>query len=267
MSDEQLRGASFLPGATAASCANAVATELAAPSAARTRDARRMGGGRFHDPHDEGKRSADRAALLERVRRAARGNERIVEAFRSVPREVFVPAALGEQAYDDRALPLADGQTISQPTMIAIMLAELDVTAECRVLEVGAGSGYAAALLSRLAREVHTVERLPLLANVARENLARAGITNVTVHDGDGSLGLEHLAPFDRILVSAGARDIPSPLVEQLAAGGRMAIPTDAVGGQVLQVGQRDASGVVRFAQSVPCAFVPLVTQSRRFDS
>lgn len=188
-------------------------------------------------------------------------SRRIVDAFAAVPRHLFVPPALASAAYDDRALPLSHDQTISQPSMIAFMLAQLDPQPTDRALEIGAGCGYAAALLSRLASRVDTVEIRPPLVAMANACLARAGIDRVFVHEGDGSLGLPERAPFDCILVSAGAERVPSALVDQLAPGGRIAIPVGAHdGGQVLSVGRKsEDGGRVEWLRSVPCLFVPLV--------
>ncbi len=188
----------------------------------------------------------------------------IIDAFRQIPRHLFVPPHLAEQAYDDRALPLVEGQTISQPTMIALMLDALDPHPGDRVLEVGAGSGYAAALLSVLVREVHAVEIRPTLVPMAREALAKAGIGNVRVHLRDGSLGLPEFAPFDRILVSAGTAIVPEPLVSELAPGGRLVIPIGTDEGQRLQIARRSADGAsIEWERGAHCLFVPLVHGSR----
>ncbi len=187
-------------------------------------------------------------------------DERILVAFDGVPRHLFVPEKLWDQAYDDRPLPLAEGQTISQPSMVAIMIEALQCEPKDRVLEIGAGSGYAAALLSRLAAEVHAVEIRPALASMATAALARAGISNVHVHVGDGSRGLPELAPFDRILVSAGAHHVPRELLSELSPGGRIVIPVDYRDGQLLHVGSCSADGGdITWTQSIPCVFVPLV--------
>jgi protein-L-isoaspartate(D-aspartate) O-methyltransferase len=178
---------------------------------------------------------------------------------------LFVPEALRGRAYEDRALPLIEDQTISQPSMIAIMLEALRPEPNDRALEIGAGSGDAAAVLSQLVREVHAVEIRSALADMARAAIVRAGIDNVFIYEGDGSLGLAEKAPFDRILVSAGASRIPTALVEQLVPGGRIAIPVGTDEGQVLRIGRRGMSGpTVEWEQSVPCIFVPLVETARR---
>lgn len=203
-----------------------------------------------------------RAGLVDHLRfRRDLTDPRVEEAFRRVPRHLFVPEALESRAYEDRALPLTEGQTISQPTMLAVMLEALRCEPQHRVLEIGAGSGYAAALLAELAAEVHTVEVRPALIEWARSNLARAQTRNVTVHAGDGNLGLKEWAPFHRIIVSAGAPQLPPALVEQLAAGGRMVIPLDAPeGDQVLAIGERQLDGSMTWRNSILCSFVPLIS-------
>jgi protein-L-isoaspartate(D-aspartate) O-methyltransferase len=202
----------------------------------------------------------ERLALSRDLARVTQ-NPRILRAFLEVPRQEFVPEPGRAHAYEDRPLPLIEDQTISQPSMIAIMLDALDPQPEDKVLEIGAGCGYAAALLGRLAREVHGVEIRPALAEMARATLAALGARNVHVHVGDGSRGLPEQAPFDCILVSAGARHVPPGLVEQLAPGGRIAIPVGGEWGQVLRVGRRHADGSteVEWERGTPCSFVPLV--------
>lgn len=189
---------------------------------------------------------------------------RILDAFRRVPRERFLPEELADFAYEDRALPIGDGQTISQPSMIALMLAALAPRATERALEVGAGSGYAAALLGQLSERVEGVEILPDLAERAAHTLAELEIPNVRVRQGNGALGLPDEAPFDIILVSAGARSTPRELVEELRPGGRIAIPVGDRSGQHLFVGRREPSGTLRWERRTACVFVPLVgdTQS-----
>jgi len=184
---------------------------------------------------------------------------RILEAFLSVPREAFVPAELLNRAFEDTALPIGQGQTISQPSMLAIMLDELDCRWQHRVLEVGSGSGYAAALLSRLAREVHGVERQPELLGRARGTLERIGVRSVTLHESDGSLGLPAHAPYDRILVSAGAASIPEALLAQVAEGGRLVMPVGSPEAQSLVTCERDEKGSLHYRAGTPCIFVPLV--------
>jgi protein-L-isoaspartate(D-aspartate) O-methyltransferase len=185
-------------------------------------------------------------------------DERVLAAMRTVPRERFVPRDLRTRAYDDAALPIGAGQTISQPYMVARICEALGLRGPERVLDVGAGSGYQAAVLAELADEVHTIERVPELAEQARANLADAGYERVHVHVGDGTLGLPAHAPFGAIAVAAAAPRLPESLYEQLEPRGRLVVPVGRRGGQELQVVVRSPEGpaVVR---SVPCRFVPLV--------
>ena len=188
---------------------------------------------------------------------------RILAAFRQVPRHKFVRAEDSERAYEDRALPIGEDQTISQPSMIALMLAALAPKSTDRALEVGAGSGYAAALLGELVERVDAVEIRANLAERARATLAMLGIGNVRVHRGSGERGLREAAPFDVILVSAGAKSVPQALVDELSPGGRIAIPVGDENGQYLLVGSRDGAGEVVWQKRTPCLFVPLVTADR----
>ena len=206
--------------------------------------------------------SKERARLAQRVAENVPGcDPRILEAIAAVPRHEFLPQAEWDAAYDDRALPIGEGQTISQPSMIAIMLQALQCPAGGRALEVGAGCGYAAALLAALAREVHAVEIRPALAERARATLARLGIDNVTIHVGDGSGGLPEHGPYDAVLVSAAPRSVPPALAEQLAVGGRLAVPVGDDWSQRLLVAERPATGELEWRESVPCMFVPLVVE------
>jgi protein-L-isoaspartate(D-aspartate) O-methyltransferase len=203
--------------------------------------------------------AALRAAMVEwQLRQRGIRDPRVLDALREVPRHEFVPPLLIAQAYDDCPLPIGEGQTISQPFMVAAMTEALALAGHERVLEVGTGSGYQAALLSRLAREVHTIERSVLLAGEARARLARLGCHNVTVHTGDGTLGLPQHAPYDAIVVTAAAPRLPAPLLEQLADGGRLVIPVgDAQQQECLLV--RKASGRTAQITLHYCRFVPLV--------
>jgi protein-L-isoaspartate(D-aspartate) O-methyltransferase len=208
-------------------------------------------------------RKNERERLVRGIARSAGvADQRILEAFRSVPRECFVPENQVGHAYEDRALPIGRAQTISQPSMIALMFQALEPAATDRALEVGAGSGYAAALLGTLVREVYALELLPELAEHGRENLARAGVKNVSLLTAHGEFGLPAYAPYDVILVSAGARSTPSSLLEQLAPGGRIAIPVGDESGQRLLLGRKTPAGAVEWEQKTPCVFVPLVTAS-----
>jgi protein-L-isoaspartate(D-aspartate) O-methyltransferase len=164
--------------------------------------------------------------MVERqIARRGVGDPRVLEAMRAVPRETFLPDSLAELAYDDTPLPIEEEQTISQPYIVALMAEALELEPADRVLEIGAGSGYAAAVLSRIAREVYTVERHESLAGLARERLRRLGYGNVQVLHGDGTLGWPEHAPYDAIVVAAGGPDVPRSLQEQLAPGGRLVIP------------------------------------------
>jgi protein-L-isoaspartate(D-aspartate) O-methyltransferase len=196
------------------------------------------------------------------VERQLRGrdirDERVLAAMERVPRELFVPDTLADRAYDDAALPIGSGQTISQPYMVARICELLSLTGSDRVLDVGTGSGYQAAVLAELAREVYTIERLPELAEAARRALEAVGYGQVHVHVGDGTLGLPEHAPYDGIAVAAAAPEVPPTLYEQLGPRGRLVVPVGGRWGQQLQVIVRSPEGpaVVR---SVPCRFVPLV--------
>ncbi|MBA2475416.1 MAG: protein-L-isoaspartate(D-aspartate) O-methyltransferase [Actinobacteria bacterium] len=197
--------------------------------------------------------------MVERQLRARDiADERVLGAMGRVPRELFVPQELRHRAYDDAALPIGDGQTISQPYMVARICEELALRGCERVLDVGTGSGYGAAVLAELAAEVHSIERVTELAERARTTLGRAGYEGVEVHVGDGSLGLPEHAPFAAIAVGAAAPSAPVALVEQLELGGRLVVPVGRRKAQRLELVLRLAEGpaVVR---SVPCRFVPLV--------
>ncbi len=156
------------------------------------------------------------------------GDQAVIQAMRDVPREVFVAAELQSQAYEDYPLPIDEGQTISQPYIVAFMVEALELTRFDRVLEIGCGSGYGAAILGAVAAEIHTIERLHGLATSARQRLQQLGYHNITVHEGDGSQGLPEYAPYDAIIVTAGAPRVPLPLIAQLKLGGRLVVPVGA---------------------------------------
>jgi protein-L-isoaspartate(D-aspartate) O-methyltransferase len=204
-------------------------------------------------------RVLDRQSMVERqLRQRGINDERVLNAFREVPREAFIGEPIDEFAYEDTALPIEEGQTISQPFIVALMAQALNLRPTDRVLEVGAGSGYAAAILARLAERVYAIERNTRLAEIAGDRLKRLGYDNVEVRAGDGTLGWPEAAPFDAILVSAGGPDVPKPLLDQLADGGRLVIP---VGGQRQQRLLRiQRIGDELFQEDLGAvAFVPLI--------
>jgi protein-L-isoaspartate(D-aspartate) O-methyltransferase len=208
---------------------------------------------------DAADRAAARAAMVEE-QLAARGilDARVLDAMRRVPRDQFVPAGVRAHAYDDRALPIGGGQTISQPYIVALMTEALAIGADDRVLDVGTGSGYQAAILGELASAVITIERRPDLAREARARLGARGYTNVTVIVGDGSLGFPERSPYDAMLVAAAAPRVPDALLAQLSDGGRLAIPVGPLGHQVLTLVRR-TGGSFQEAGRAGCVFVPLI--------
>ena len=198
--------------------------------------------------------------MVERQLRA-RGidDERVLAAMASVPRELFVPEAVRERAYEDAALSIGAGQTISQPYMVALICSGLRLRGGERVLDVGTGSGYQAAVLAEMGADVHSIERVPELAAQAREALAAAGYADrVHVHVGDGTRGLLEEAPFAAIAVAAAAPCVPPLLYDQLAEGGRLVVPVGPRSEQLLQAVVRSPEGPAALA-GVPCRFVPLV--------
>ncbi|HTO68285.1 MAG TPA: protein-L-isoaspartate(D-aspartate) O-methyltransferase [Myxococcota bacterium] len=206
---------------------------------------------------------ADRRRQMVTHQLEARGirDARVLAAMRDAPRHEFVSEEQLDLAYEDRALPTARGQTISQPFVVALMLEALDTRPQDRALEVGAGSGYAAALLARLVREVFAIERDPELAEQAVQRLARLGVANVELVCGDGARGWPERAPFDAVLVSAAAPRVPPALLEQLAPGGRLVVPVRASGGgQTLLRIERRADGELDTRDLGPVMFVPLVS-------
>jgi protein-L-isoaspartate(D-aspartate) O-methyltransferase len=190
------------------------------------------------------------------------GDERVLDAMLRVPRHEFAPERYRDQAYEDHPLPIGEGQTISQPYIVARMLEALAIQPASKVLEVGTGSGYLTALLAELAAQVVSVERHAALADAARELLVGLGYTNVRVIVGDGSHGFAEAAPYDVIIVSAAAAEVPPPLLEQLAEGGRMIIPVGAEDSQQLQL-IRLENGQGRISLHELCRFVPLVSDDR----
>jgi len=192
----------------------------------------------------------------------ARGirDERVLRAMLSVPRHEFVVEAGRALSYADQPLAIGKDQTISQPFMVAYMLEALQLTGKEKALEVGTGSGYAAAVLSQLCETVYTIESSAELARTARERLARLGFANVIVRAGDGSAGMPDAAPFDAIVVAAAAPSLPPPLVDQLAEGGRLAVPIGRGDTQILVLA-RKVGGEIRLRELEHCRFVPLTGQ------
>jgi protein-L-isoaspartate(D-aspartate) O-methyltransferase len=196
--------------------------------------------------------------MVERqIRQRGVTDERVLDVMRSVPRERFVPADAAPRAYDDTPLAIGFGQTISQPYIVAYMTEALGVESTHRVLEIGTGSGYQAAVLGLLARDVYTVEIVPGLARGASTVLRELGYSNVQVREGDGYAGWAEHAPFDRIIVTAAPAEIPQALVDQLRPGGRLAIPV-GTDDQMLRILERSGEGV-RTLQTRPVRFVPMV--------
>ncbi|HUK31567.1 MAG TPA: protein-L-isoaspartate(D-aspartate) O-methyltransferase [Candidatus Acidoferrum sp.] len=203
--------------------------------------------------------ATQRREMVERqLRRRGIRDASVLDAMLAVPRHEFVPEEFRAQSYDDKPISIGEGQTISQPFIVAAMIEAMELKGSEKVLEVGAGSGYAAAILSRLAAMVYTMESRPNLATAAQERLARLGFANVAVHMGDGSAGLLEAAPFDAILIAAAAPLVPQPLVEQLAEGGRMAIPIGDEQAQELVL-MRKSNGEIHSQTLHQCAFVPLI--------
>ena len=192
---------------------------------------------------------------------SARGirDQRLLDAMASIPRHEFVEARYRDQAYEDHPLPIGAGQTISQPYIVALMLDLLQLEPSSKVLEIGTGSGYQTAVLTQLAAHVYSVERHPELAREAADTLSRLGLINFTVITGDGSRGLAEYAPFDAIVVSAAASQVPPALFEQLREGGRMIIPVGPPEAQELQL-VRKQGGKARIVLREGCRFVPLIS-------
>jgi protein-L-isoaspartate(D-aspartate) O-methyltransferase len=203
----------------------------------------------------------DRRLMVEsQIRKRGVTDERVLQAMATVPRNEFVPAFWTNQAYADEPLPIGYGQTISQPYIVAAMVASLGLTGSENVLEIGTGCGYQAAIVSLLAKEVHTVEIVPELAQSAAERLQRLGCANVHVHTGDGTLGWPKSSLYDAILIAAAAPSVPEPLLQQLATGGRLIAPVGEEDKQELRLITK-SEGKFLVKQGGPCRFVPLMGQ------
>ena len=202
---------------------------------------------------------SERKVMVEdQIRRRGILDGRVLGAFLKVPRHEFVPENLRGDAYRDCPLPIGDGQTISQPYMVASMTAAGTIKPDDRVLEIGTGSGYQAAILAELAAEVYSVERRESLSLAAQPVLDRLGYDNIHLKVSDGTLGWESESPFSAIVVTAGAPHMPAPLVDQLAIGGRLVIPIEEGFSQVLYIIERTPSGIEK-RRGERCTFVPLV--------
>lgn len=216
-----------------------------------------------HGAAEEGPGTAGPETASEPLVRAARAqgvtDARVLAAVRAVPRAAFIPEEIRGDAPYDYALPIGLGQTTSQPSLVAMMVEALDIGPDDVVLEVGTGHGYEAALLGRLARSVLTIERIPALAMVARHNLEAAGVSNVEVVVGDGTLGLPGRAPFDAVVVAAAFVSVPVPLGEQLRQGGRLVMPVGNGGGDLVTLYEKRGDGLAELRVICGARFVPLL--------
>jgi protein-L-isoaspartate(D-aspartate) O-methyltransferase len=197
--------------------------------------------------------------LVQACRSQAVRDERVLDAFRRVRREDFVPEECAREAYRDRPIPIPHGQVTTQPSLVALMVAALRLRGDERVLEIGTGLGFQTAILATLAAEVFSIERFADLASWAERNLRRGGVENATVTVGDGTLGLPEEAPFHAIVVAAAAPKVPEPLAEQLAEGGRIAHPVGFGGDEVVTVYRKDTGLLVAPSPVIPAHFVRLV--------
>jgi protein-L-isoaspartate(D-aspartate) O-methyltransferase len=215
--------------------------------------------------------AGDQAADVERMefqlglRRRGISDQAVLRAMDEVPREHFVGAELAERAYADQALPIACGQTISQPYVVAYMTEQLEVEPQHRVLEIGTGSGYQAAVLSRIVRKVVSIERYRTLADLARDRLQTLGYGNVTIRVGDGFAGAAEQAPFDRIIVTAAAEQVPDALIEQLGDGGKLVLPLGPrnAAQHIVKI-SKAATGEIAREQLIAVRFVPLLRGQAR---
>lgn len=202
--------------------------------------------------------SKNRSEMVEsQIKRRGINNERVLQAFRTIPRHLFVPEKYQADAHADHPLPIGDGQTISQPYIVALMTSNLKLTGDEKVLEIGTGSGYQTAILANLAKEVHSVERISQLSDLAERNLRVLEMDNIYLHVGDGSLGWPETAPYDRILITAAAPEIPEIILEQLKVNGRIVSPVGGRWRQMLEVWVKEKKRVKK-EQILPVVFVPL---------
>ncbi|MBD3345059.1 MAG: protein-L-isoaspartate(D-aspartate) O-methyltransferase [Chitinivibrionales bacterium] len=199
--------------------------------------------------------------LIKILRSKGITDERVLSAFRKVPRHLFVDPALRGQAYDNNALPIGQGQTISQPFVVALMTQLLELGQDDKILEIGTGSGFQSAILAQFTRRIYTIERHRDLGETTRKRLREMGYQNVVFRIGDGTRGWVQHGPYDRIIVTAGAPAVPETLAQQLAVGGRMVIPTGQRESQRLEVYIRTEEGIVHHDSVASVVFVPLVGQ------
>ena len=214
-------------------------------------------------PPSDAEWEARRARMVEtQIRQRAVADERVLRAMRIVPRHLFVPEDRRSLAYEDHPVPIGRGQTISQPFIVAYMTEALGLAPSDRVLEIGTGSGYQAAILAEIAREVYSIEIVPELADRARATLASLGYTNVRVRTGNGYLGWPEAAPFDKIIVTAAPDEVPKTLVDQLAPSGVMIVPV-GIASQMMTVVRRTPEGIVR-QETIRVMFVPMTGKPKR---
>ena len=238
----------------------AIAGLACSGSASRPQDGARDGPDGPGGNDERKRRVAERARMVDQQLRVRDiRSARVLEAMLAVPRHLFVPEPERADAYSDTPLPIGYGQTISQPYIVAFMTQALDIAPEHRVLEIGTGSGYQAAVLGTLAKDVYTIEIVPPLAERARETLSALGYRNVQIRTGNGYLGWPEHAPYDRIMVTAAPEEIPAALVQQLKIGGLMAIPVGTVT-QELRIVRRTVTGTETLA-TLPVRFVPMVNK------
>jgi protein-L-isoaspartate(D-aspartate) O-methyltransferase len=215
-----------------------------------------------HTPGDSRDAERERFVKHEIIAPGAVTDSRVIQAMRDIPRHEFVPSWEADSAYEDHPLPIGHGQTISQPSLVAWMTQALQVAPTDRILEIGSGSGYQAAILSRLAGQIYSIEIVPELAEMAQKNLARLGITNVHVRAGDGFFGWPDAAPFDGIIVTCCPDAVPPPLIEQLREGGRVVIPVGRDFTQELLVLQKQ-DGNLEEIETLPVRFVPMTGRAQ----
>ena len=204
-------------------------------------------------------RADERSLMVERdIRARGISNPRVLKTMREIPRHFFIPHPYDTSAYDDNPLPIGNGQTLSQPYIVALMTELLNPQPDDDILEIGSGSGYQTAILAALSHQVISIERIPAVAHLARKNLARLGIQNVRIVEGDGTLGYPAEAPYEAILITAATPEIPQPLIDQLTSGGRLVSPVGGRDVQELILIKRLETGLVRSSHGA-VRFVPLI--------